>query len=109
MLLVKHLEEWAKGPVGLLSAIGTDILIDGLVPGIGFAAGPKVGILLIVALPPCSGSPVALLPKPMLTGIFAFGLAALLYLEAEELLIEAHETPDRPWVAAMFFVGFLAL
>ena len=36
-------------------------------------------------------------------------MKALLYLVTEELLIEAHETPDRPWVTAMFFVGFLAL
>jgi len=52
---------------------------------------------------------VALLPNPLLTGFFAFGLIALLYLVTEELLVEAHETPDRPWVTAMFFVGFLAL
>ena len=38
-----------------------------------------------------------------------FGLIALLYLVTEELLAEAHEIPDRPWVAAMFFVGFLLL
>ena len=36
-------------------------------------------------------------------------LFALLYLVTEELLVEAHETPDRPWVAAMFFAGFLLL
>ena len=52
---------------------------------------------------------MALLPSSLLTGFFAFGLIALLYLVTEELLVEAHETPDRPWVTAMFFVGFLAL
>ena len=31
------------------------------------------------------------------------------YVVTEELLAEAHEIPDRPWVAAMFFVGFLLL
>ena len=45
----------------------------------------------------------------MLTGFFAFGLIALLYLVTEELLIEAHEIPDRPWVTALFFAGFLLL
>ena len=50
MLLVKHLEALAKGPAGLLTVIGIDILIDGLVLGIGFAAGPKVGLLLTIAL-----------------------------------------------------------
>ena len=147
MLLVKQVEEWAKGPAGLLTAIGIDILIDGLVLGIGFAAGPKVGLLLTIALTievlflgltvatelgesvrsrarivgitaalvlllpigALLGAPVALLPGPVLTAFFAFGLIALLYLVTEELLIEAHETPDRPWVTAMSFAGFLAL
>ena len=130
-----------------MTAIAVDILIDGLVLGIGFAASPKVGILLTIALTieilflgltvatelgesvpskarivgitagliillpvgALLGAPVALLPGPILTGFFAFGLVALLYLVTEELLIEAHETPDRPWVTAMFFFGFLAL
>lgn len=147
MLLVKQLESWVKGPAGLLTAIAIDILIDGLVLGIGFAAGPKVGLLLTIALTievlflgltvatelgesitsrsriigittalvvllpvgALLGAPVGALPGPVLTGFFAFGLIALLYLVTEELLIEAHETPDRPWVTAMFFAGFLAL
>jgi ZIP family zinc transporter len=50
-----------------------------------------------------------MLPKPVIMTFFAFGLIALLYLVIEELLVEAHETPDRPWVAAMFFAGFLIL
>jgi ZIP family zinc transporter len=147
MLLVKQIETRAKGPAGLLAAVGVDILIDGLVLGIGFAAGAKVGLLLTIALTleilflgltvaselgenirsrlkivgitavlvlllpigAILAAPVATLPSPVLTGFFAFGLIALLYLVTEELLIEAHETPDRPWVTAMFFAGFLAL
>ena len=54
-------------------------------------------------------APVALLPPPFVTGFLAFGLIALLYLVTEELLVEAHETEDRPWVTAMFFIGFLLL
>lgn len=54
-------------------------------------------------------TPVTALSAPAVTGFLAFGLVALLYLVTEELLVEAHETPDRPWVAAMFFAGFLAL
>jgi len=42
-------------------------------------------------------------------GFLAFSLIALLYLVTEDLLVEAHETPDRPWVTAMFFAGFLIL
>ncbi|SDY67263.1 ZIP family metal transporter [Hymenobacter psychrophilus] len=37
-------------PWGLLLAVGIDILIDGLLLGIGFAAGAKEGTLLAVAL-----------------------------------------------------------
>ena len=39
--------------------------------------------------------------------MLAFALAALLYLVTEELLAEAHETPDVPLVTALFFAGFL--
>lgn len=147
MLLVKPLETLVKGPLGLLTMIGVDILIDGLVLGIAFAAGVKAGLLLTLALTveilflgltvanelgetvqsrlkiigitaalvlllpvgALLAVPVASFPAPVLTGFFAFGLIALLYLVTEELLIKAHETPDRPWVTAMFFVGFLLL
>lgn len=53
--------------------------------------------------------PIATLSPPVVKGFFAFGLIALLYLVTEELLVEAHEVPDRPWVTALFFVGFLLL
>lgn len=39
-----------KLPIGLLVAIGIDVFIDGLLLGIGFAAGNKEGMLLAVAL-----------------------------------------------------------
>ncbi|UUO07495.1 hypothetical protein M4951_04110 [Blastopirellula sp. J2-11] len=39
--------------------------------------------------------------------VLSFGLAALLYLVTEELLIEAHEEPETPLATAMFFGGFL--
>ena len=44
-----------------------------------------------------------------LTGFFAFGLVALLYLVTEELLVEAHEKPETPFATAVFFVGFFLL
>ena len=44
-----------------------------------------------------------------LAGLLAFGVAALLYLVTEELLVEAHETEDTPLATATFFAGFLAL
>lgn len=61
MLLIKYFVERlenndenivdkAKLPLGLLIAMGIDLLIDGLLLGVGFAAGNKEGILLSVAL-----------------------------------------------------------
>ena len=147
MLLVRILEKRVKGPAGLMSVTGIDILVDGLVLGIAFAAVAKAGILLTVALTievlflgltvanelgeggaskgkvvgltaalvlllplgALLGGPVGSLPAAVQAGFLSFGLIALLYLVTEELLIEAHETEDRPWVTAMFFAGFLLL
>ena len=50
MLLVKRWGEKAKGSTGLIVTVAIDILIDGLVLGIGFAAGTKQGLLLTGAL-----------------------------------------------------------
>jgi zinc transporter, ZIP family len=44
-----------------------------------------------------------------LTVVLALAAAALLWLVVEELLVEAHETPHRPWMAVLFFVGFLTI
>ena len=49
------------------------------------------------------------LGQAWLTGFFAFGLVALLYLVTEELLVEAHEKADTPIATAVFFVGFFLL
>lgn len=56
----------------MLMALGVDLLIDGLLIGIAFTAGQKEGMAVILA----------------------FGLAALLFLVTEELLVEAHEEPE---------------
>ena len=50
MLAIKQIETYMKGPVGLLTMVGVDIFMDGLVLGIGFAAGAKTGLLLTIAL-----------------------------------------------------------
>ena len=50
MLSLKSLEGRFKGPLGMLSAVGTDIFIDGLVLGLAFIAGAKAGLLLTIAL-----------------------------------------------------------
>lgn len=133
-------------PVAFLLAIGVDIFIDGLLLGIGFAAGAKEGILLAVALAvevlslglatatslrekgvprtriigllvglsalffgSTLGGATLLhnLPETGLDLVLSFGLAALLFLVTEELLVEAHEEKESPVLTAMFFVGFL--
>lgn len=45
----------------------------------------------------------------MIDAVLSFGLAALLYLVTEELLVEAHEEPETPVLTAMFFLGFIVL
>lgn len=62
MLLIKHYTEKLaikqdseknspqSLPWGILTAIGVDLLIDGILLGIGFAAGAKEGVLLALAL-----------------------------------------------------------
>lgn len=147
MLAVKAFGTRVKGASALVATVGVDILIDGVVLGIGFGAGPREGILLTIALttevlflglsiaPELAGErvsrcrvigittalaillpigtavglPLALVSDRLLAGFFAFGLVALLYLVTEELLVEAHAAPERPWVTAMLFVGFLAM
>jgi zinc transporter, ZIP family len=57
MLAMRQLTEPATRPTGrdlnpkgLLITVGVDLLIDGLLVGIGFAAGAEVGVLVTVAL-----------------------------------------------------------
>ena len=54
MLCVKRVAErdeaTSGGKVGLLAAVAIDIFIDGLLIGVGFAAGARVGTLLVIAL-----------------------------------------------------------
>lgn len=133
-------------PWGLLIAGGVDELLDGLLVGIGFAAGRKEGILLTIGLSievfvfslavtsslrnkkiskgktfiamasmallfligvGLGTTLLSQLSGNWLEMILSFGLAALLYLVTEELLTEAHEIKETPWMASAFFVGFL--
>ena len=156
MLAVKHFAEGEsaegvsddKASSSLVFAMGIDIALDGLLIGLGFAAGQKQGLLLTIAIVmevfflglACATSltanaasrsrviwTVVILGGLLLTGasagaialtqlapaaldaLLAFGVAALLYLVTEELLVEAHEVPDTPFQTAMFFVGFIVL
>jgi ZIP family zinc transporter len=67
---------------------------------LGFAvlAGAGAGAGLLSAVTPV-----------YIDALLAFGVAALLYLVTEELLVEAHEGPETPFQTAMFFLGFILL
>lgn len=58
--------------------------------------GATIGATLLVGL-----------PESALEIVLSFGLAALLFLVTEELLVEAHEEPETPLATATFFAGFL--
>lgn len=50
MLGIKALDAKIEGPVGLATATGVDLLVDGLVLGISFVGGARQGSLLTIAL-----------------------------------------------------------
>jgi len=124
----------AKGLlIGLLIAVGVDLLTDGILVGLSVATlGRAQGVALTIALTlvivplalSVSGElfnrgageiKAALIPPLLSLGlvlgaigavvVLGSGPAALLFLVAEELLVEAHETVDTPLLAAMLFVG----
>ena len=65
-------------------------------------------LFLIIVLGAGLGSLlVQYISEAILEVVLSFGLAALLYLVTEELLVEAHKEPETPVATGMFFVGFL--
>lgn len=135
-------------PLGLLVAVGVDLVIDGLLVGLGAVLGAAQGIIITVALTleilflslslgselteaglSRAQSAATVVGLALLTAVgavggaailagagpatlavvLAFGAAALLYLAVEELLVEAHEQTETTVLAAMFFLGFLAV
>ena len=46
-------------------------------------------------------------PSEVKTFIEGLGAIALSYLVIEELLRKAHKQESKPWIAGMFFVGFI--
>ena len=55
------------------------------------------------------GALINILVGSLLAGVVGFGVAALLYLVVEELIKEAYEVRDKPWITALFFLGFLII
>jgi len=135
-------------PKSYIAATGIDLLLDGIVIAIGFAAGRKQGKLLTIALTlelaslglaligelrnrrlsrwraftitagiSCFlliGSALGAvilnyLSATLLTAALGFGVAALLFLATEELLLEAHKLEDTTATTVIFFLGFLSI
>ena len=110
----------AGGQAGAMLAVALTVEVlflglsatTGLAPVLGSPARTVLvvaGLTLLLPVGALLGTPAAALSLPWRTGLFAFALVALLYLVTEELLVEAHEGPEAPWITAMFFVGFLLL
>jgi ZIP family zinc transporter len=85
-----------------------------------FGATPRHSVMITstMALLPIAGAAAGsllttLLKGGWLTAVLAFTCAALLYLVAEELLVEAHESQqpkhESALTTAIFFAGFLAI
>ena len=69
----------------------------------------SAGVFSLLALGAIAGAwLMPLLPGTALDVILAFGLAALLFLVTEQLLVEAHKEAETPLSTVLFFVGFLA-
>lgn len=78
----------------------------------GFSKGSLLYFLLFLMLLVPAGALVCqgvlyLLPHGIFLATLAFGVAALLYLVTEELLLEAHETEDTAPITLSFYLGFL--
>ncbi len=106
----------AGGTTGPILAIGLSVEL--LFLGLALASDAARGWRIVV-VSGCLGATVllfAILGSVLLAGashatlggVLAFSAAALLYLVTEELLMEAHEVPERPVSTLVLFAGFLA-
>lgn len=104
-----------KGTAGLIVMVAVDIFIDGLVLGIGFAAGAKQGFLLTVALTTevlflglsLTGELSESIRKPANILAAVGGIAILLPLGAAVGIPVSHL--PHFWIAAFFSFGLVAL
>jgi ZIP family zinc transporter len=106
----------AGGKTGPILAVG--LAVELLFLGLALASDAARGWRIVV-VSGCLGATVfifAILGSILLAeashavigGVLAFSAAALLYLVTEELLMEAHEVPERPISTLVLFAGFLA-
>lgn len=105
----------AGGSTGPILALGlsVELLFLGLALASDAARGWRIvglsgGLGLTVFLFALLGSWfLAGASHALIGGVLAFSAAALLYLLTEELLMEAHEVPERPRSTLVLFGGFL--
>lgn len=76
-------------PIRLASIVGLSLAL---------LAGTAIGAVLL------NNAPAEVVELTL-----SFGLAALLYLVTEQLLVEAHNEPETPIMVVSFFAGFLLL
>jgi len=108
-----------KGGILIAVALAIEVLFLGLSTsatlhsnGVTIKRSMMVIFILALLLPFGSISGAGLLsqlPQYYTEGLLAFGVAALLYLVTEELLLEAHERDDTAMVTLSFFIGFLLI
>lgn len=91
--------------LGVSIALAVRTLVASRVKAIAITSAAGLLLPLGVLLGTFAGG----LSPPYITASYAFGLAALLYLVTEELLVEAHKQPEGPVITALFFAGFFAL
>lgn len=105
---------------GLLLAIA--LAVEFLFLGLSIAGGfprdkvrpirviASAGVVsLAVPLGMLVGLPLGHLSRAWQGAALAFGVIALLYLAAEDLLVEAHEKPETPWRTGALLSGFLLM
>ncbi len=106
----------AGGNTGMVLAIGlsVELLFLGLsltsestgglkIVGISSALGLVVAVFAVIGKAVLGGA-----SHSVIGGALAMAAAALLYLVTEELLIEAHQEPEKPSSVLVLFGGFLA-
>ncbi len=108
-----------QGGLLIAVALAIEVLFLGLssaatLKSKGFAKLMSVFVVIILAILIPIGSVggaslLQILPQAYTTALLSFGVAALLYLVTEELLVEAHEVKDTPLITASFFIGFLLI
>ncbi len=105
----------AGGETGLILAIGlaVELLFLGLALSSDTIKGWRIAVIsgglgIVVLLFAVMGNILLTDASPLIiSGALSFGGAALLYLVTEELLIEAHEVPEKPISTLVLFGGFL--